>query len=173
MKTIRVACCLTILLLALLAFAFSTSTTTRAQGPLPCTPVAQGNGSQTCTVNFKDEVMTFPVPSSPCNPAGTITQTFNGVFHITINKAGDVWDTGTMTGPFVLVPDDPSIPTYTGHATTWFGDSLNNQNSVTHFTMSAHATAPNAPALNLHETFHMSTSASGTNPPLVFDKVMC
>lgn len=171
MKAIRVACCLSILLLALLAFAFSTSTTTHAQGP--CTPVAQGNGSQTCTVNFKDEVTTFTTPASPCNPAGTITQTFNGVIHITINTAGDVWDTGTMTGPFVLVPDDPSIPTYTGHTTTWFGDSLNNQNSVSHFTTSVHATAPNAPALDFHETFHFSTSASGTNPPLFFDKVMC
>ena len=91
MKTIRIACCLTILLLALLAFAFSTSTTTRAQGPLPCTPVAQGNGSQTCTVHLKGEVTTFHIgPPPSCLIAGTITQTFNGVFHITINKAGDL-----------------------------------------------------------------------------------
>jgi len=159
--------------LALLAFAFSKSTATHAQ-ELSCTPVAQGNGSQTCTVHLKGEVTTFHIgPPPSCLIAGTITQTFNGVFHITINKAGDLWATSTMTGPFVLVPDDPSIPTYTGHATTWFGDSLNNQNSVMHFTMSAHATAPNAPDLNFHEVGHISTSASGTNPPLVFDKATC
>jgi hypothetical protein len=172
LKAIRFACCLSILLLALLAFAFSTSTITHAQGP--CTPVAQGNGSQTCTVTFKDEVTTLHIgPPPSCLIAGTITQTFNGVIHITINKAGDFWDTGTMTGPFVLVPDDPSIPTYTGHLTSWFGDSVNNQNGVTHFTINAHATAPNAPAFDFHETFHFSISASGTNPPLFFDNATC
>ena len=176
MKVTRVVCCLSVLLLSLLAFAFtlSTSTTTHAQG-LPCTPVAQGNGSQTCTVNFHDAVTTFHVgPPPSCMISGTITQTFNGVFHITITKDGnEAWDTSTMTGPFVLVPDDSSIPTYTGHATAWFGDSFNNQNQVSHFTINAHAKAPNAPAFDFHETFHFGTSASGTNPPLIFDYATC
>jgi hypothetical protein len=173
MKVIRVACCLSVLLLALLALAFSRSTSTRAQ-ELPCTPVANGNGSQTCTVHFKDAVQTFHIgPPPSCLIAGTVTQTFNGVFHIIINKAGDDWSTSTMTGSFVLVPDDPSIPTYTGHLTTWFGESDNNQNSVMHFTINAHGTAPNAPPFDYHETFHFSTSASGTNPLLFFDKATC
>ena len=174
MKVTRVVCCLSVLLLSLLAFAFTLSTTTHAQG-LPCTPVAQGNGSQTCTVNFHDAVTTFHVgPPPSCMISGTITQTFNGVFHITITKDGnEAWDTSTMTGPFVLVPDDPSIPTYTGHTTAWFGDSFNNQNQVSHFTINAHAKAPNAPAFDFHETFHFGTSASGTNPPLIFDYATC
>lgn len=170
MKLLRVACCLSIFLLALLAFALSTSTT-HAQGP--CTP-SNGNGAQTCTVTFHNDVQVFPIgPPPACQIAGTITQTFNGVFHIIINNAGDEWDTSTMTGPFVLVPNDPSIPTYTGHATMWFGDSFNNQNMVSHFTINAHATAPNAPAIDFHETFHFSISASGTNPPLFFDYATC
>ena len=175
MKVIRVACCLSVLLLSLLVFAFtfSTSTTTHAQ-ELPCTPVANGNGSQTCTVHFKDDVQTFHIgPPPSCLIAGTLTQTFNGVFHIIINKAGDAWDTSTMTGPFVLVPDDSSIPTYTGHLTAWFGDSFNNQNEVSHFTINAHATAPNAPPFDFHETFHFSVSADSTNPPLFFDNATC
>jgi hypothetical protein len=175
MKVIRVACCLSVLLLSLLAFAFtfSASTATHAQ-ELPCTPVANGNGSQTCTVTFKDAVQTLPIgPPPSCLIAGTITQTFNGVFHITINKAGDFWVTGTMTGPFVLVPDDHSIPTYTGHATAWFGESDNNQNDVMHFTTNAHATAPNAPAFDFHEVGHISTTANSTIPHLVFDKATC
>jgi hypothetical protein len=54
MKVIRVASCLSVLLLSLLAFVFTLSTsTTHAQGPIPCTPVANGNGSQTCTVNLR------------------------------------------------------------------------------------------------------------------------
>jgi hypothetical protein len=123
-------------------------------------------------VNFKDAVQTFHVgPPPSCLIAGTVTHTFNGVFHITINKAGDFWVTGTMTGPVVLVPDDPSIPTYTGHATAWFGESDNNQNDVMHFTTNVHTTAPNAPAFNFHEVGHISTSASGNS--LVFDKASC
>ena len=175
MKVTRVVCRLSVLLLSLLAFAFTLSTTAHAQGPLPCTPSSNGNGSVHCTVTFKDAVTTFHVgPPPSCMISGTITQTFNGVFHITITKDGnEAWDTSTMTGPFVLVPDDSSIPTYTGHATAWFGDSFNNQNQVSHFTINAHATAPNAPAFDFHETFHFSTSASGTNPPLVFDKATC
>ena len=172
MKLLRVACCLSIFLLALLAFVLSTSTTHAQE--LPCTLVANGNGSQGCTVNFHNDVQVFHIgPPPACLISGTITQTFNGVIHITINKAGDVWDTGTMTGPFVLVPDDPTIPTYTGHATTWFGDSINNQNLVSHFTINAHATAPNAPAFDFHEVGHFNTSASGTNPPLFFDYATC
>ncbi len=150
MKVIRVACCLSVLLLSLLAFAFalSTSTTAHAQS-LPCTPSSNGNGSQQCTVHFKDDVQTFHIgPPPACLLSGTITQTFNGVFHIIINKAGDGWDTSTMTGPFVLVPDDPSIPT-------------------------AHATAPNAPPFDFHETFHFSVSANSTNPPVFFDNATC
>ena len=94
-------------------------------------------------------------------------------FHITINKAGDEWDTSTMTGPFVLVPDDPTIPTYTGHATMWFGDSFNKQNFVMHFVINAHGTAPNAPPFDFHEVGHFSVSANSTNPPLFFDKATC
>jgi hypothetical protein len=169
LKLLRVACCLSVFLLALLAFALSTSTT-HAQGP--CT--INGNGAQTCTVNFKDAPASFHIgPPPACLIAGTFSGTFNGVTHFTINKAGDFWDTSTMTGSFTLVPDAPGIPTYTGHATMWFGDSINNQNMVSHFTINAHATALNAPAFDFHEVGHLSISASGTNPPLIFDYATC
>lgn len=175
MKVTRVVCCLSVLLLSLLAFAFTLSTTTHAQGPLPCTPSSNGDGSVHCTVTFKDALaQPFHIgPPPSCLLSGTIAQTFNGVFHIIINKAGDEWDTSTMTGPFTLVPDDASIPTYTGHATSWFGDSFNNQNFVMHFTLNAHATAPNAPAFDFHMVFHFSVSANSTNPPVFFDNAMC
>src|SRR5260370_34171531 len=94
MKVTRVVCCLSVLLLSMLAFAFtfSTSTTTHAQG-LPCTPVAQGTGSQTCTVNFHDAVTTFHVgPPACCLISGTITQRFNVVFPITITSDGNTAD---------------------------------------------------------------------------------
>ena len=176
MKVTRFACYLSVLLLSLLAFAFAftLSTTTHAQGGPPCIPTANGDGSQRCTVTFKDAPATMHIgPPPSCLISGTINQTFNGVAHITINKAGDAWITGTMTGPFTLTPDSSSIPKYTGHLVSWFGESFNNQNMVMHFIIDAHATAPNAPPFDFHEVFHFSLSANSTNPPLFFDNATC
>src|SRR5712692_1704322 len=89
---------------------------------------ADGNGAQTFTQNFHDATDTF-VDFVPCTTnLATITITYNGVLHFTVNKAGDFWATGTMTGTFVAVPLDPSQPTFTGHFTTWFGEADNKQN---------------------------------------------
>jgi hypothetical protein len=76
-----------------------------------------------------------------------------------------------MTGEATLVPADPTQPTYTGHAVSWFGDSLNNQNSVSTFTINAHLTAPNGASLDWHENGHVSVSATGVT--VSFDKAVC
>jgi hypothetical protein len=84
---------------------------------------AAGAGAVTYTQTFHNATDSFPA-ANPCTGApSTATLTYNGVMHYTVNKAGDVWATGTQTGSFVLVPDDPTQPTYTGHFTTWFGVS--------------------------------------------------
>jgi hypothetical protein len=67
----------------------------------------------------------------PCRDyQATITITYNGVLHFTVNKAGDFWATGTMNGSATVVPLDPSNPSFTGHFTMWFGESDNKQNGV-------------------------------------------
>ena len=132
---------------------------------------ADGNGAQTQTVTFKGAYVPFGQGINPCSGAtGTFTGlSVNGVMHETINKAGDFWDTGTIEGTFQFVPDDASQPTYTGHGETWFGDSINNQNEVNHFTLHFHGSAPDGSSVDFHETGHVSSNANGV-PVVMFDK---
>jgi len=82
MKVTRVVCCLSVLLLSLLAFAFTLSTTAHAQGPLPCTPSSNGNGSVHCTVTFKGAVTTFHVgPPPSCMISGDIPFQYEREWH--------------------------------------------------------------------------------------------
>jgi len=131
---------------------------------------ADGNGAVSYTQTFKDQTTSFPV-GPPCVPDGMLYETYNMVFHVTINNAGDVWATGTMEGSFTFVPSDKTLPTYTGHATDWFGESDNRQNAVMHSTFNAQAHAPDGSHLDMHETFHYSVSATGVT--VAFDNVSC
>jgi uncharacterized Zn-binding protein involved in type VI secretion len=164
---------------ATLALLLALSIPASAQGPLPCTPVPNGNGSATCTIQMRDVAFgPFPVPPTACPdgstvPGGVVTGTFaTAVFHITINRAGDVWATNTEEGTFTLVSSGSPVVTFTGHLAGWFGESLNNQNFVIHSTFNVTATGSDGSHVTLHMVSHWSTSASGTMV-LMFDKVTC
>jgi hypothetical protein len=132
---------------------------------------AGGNGAQTFTQTFKNQTDQF-VDFVPCRDyEATITITYNGVLHFTVNKAGDFWATGTMTGSATVVPLDPSNPSFTGHFTTWFGESDNKQNGVDHSTFTVHLSGSDGSTIKAHETAHVSSSASGMT--VSFDKLMC
>lgn len=132
---------------------------------------ADGQGATTFTQTFHNATDSFAAPN-PCTGApGMVTITYNGVLHVTVNKSGDFWATGTQTGDFVLTPDDPTQPTYSGHFTTWFGDSDNRRNGVEHSTFSVHGTGSDGSTLRFHDTMHLSVSASGA--VVSFDKPSC
>src|SRR6266702_7447278 len=102
---------------------------------------ADGNGAQTFTQTFKNQADPPFVDFVPCRDfQATITITYNGVLHYIVNKAGDFWATGTMTGTVTAVPLDPANPSFTGHFTTWFGEADNKQNGVDHSTFTVHLT---------------------------------
>ena len=132
---------------------------------------ADGNGAQTTTQHFKNATDTF-VDFVPCRDfKATITTTYNGVLHFTVNKAGDFWATGTMTGTATAVPLDPSNPSFTGKFTTWFGEADNKQNGVDHSTFTVHLTGSDGSTIKFHDTAHVSSSASGMT--VSFDKARC
>lgn len=134
--------------------------------------LADGNGARTFTQTFHNATDSFANPN-PCTGApGTVTITYNGVMHSTINKAGDFWITGTETGSFVFIPDDLTQPSYIGHFTTWFGESDNLQNDVQHMTFSVHGTGSDGSSIVFHETQHLSTNANGV-VTVSFDKPIC
>src|SRR5256886_10988033 len=86
---------------------------------------AGGNGAQTFTQTFKNQTDPPFVDFVPCRDfQASITLTYNGVLHYIVNKAGDFWATGTMTGTVTAVPLDASNPSFTGRFTTWFGESF-------------------------------------------------
>lgn len=131
---------------------------------------AAGNGASTFTVTVKDATFPFGVVTNPCTGAQdvlTLTNV-NGVLHITVNKAGDEWDTGTLAGSFTLDPAPPpanptlGLPSYSGHAETWFGDSFNQTNQVNHAIFNLHGTGSDGSSLTVHMLFHYSTNANGT-----------
>jgi hypothetical protein len=88
-----------------------------------------------------------------------------------LNKAGDFWATGTMTGTATAVPVHPNHPSFTGHFTTRFGESDNKQNEVEPSTFTVHLTGSDGSTIMGHETAHLSTSASGLS--VSFDKFRC
>jgi hypothetical protein len=160
-----------------IALLLAVSIPASAQGELPCTPTANGNGSATCTFQMRDVPFgPFPVEATPCPdgstvPGGIVSGTFNtAVFHITINKAGDLWATSTEEGTFTLVTAPPVV-TFMGHLTGWFGESINNKNVVFHSTFNVTATGSDGTHVSLHVLMHFSTSASGM--VVAFDKITC
>lgn len=125
---------------------------------------AGGNGAQTFTQIDKNVVQVMPPGSgngNPCSGAdGTLTLTYNDVFHGTINKTGS-WFTGTLTGTLLFVPLDPSQPTYSGHFTNWFGDENNLKNDVEPSTFNVNASGSDGSHLVFHENDQATMNANG------------
>jgi hypothetical protein len=141
------------------------------------TVFADGAGATHFSQDFDHVTQTFvppdPMASNPCTGVpGTLTLTYSGFIHVTINKAQDGWDTGNMHGDFSFVASDQTQPSYAGHFASWFGDSFNQNNSVSHFTLNVHGTGSDGSNLTLHENGHVSTNANGT-VTVVFDKATC
>jgi hypothetical protein len=139
------------------------------------TAAASGAGAVSYTQTFHNATDTSP-SANPCSGApATLTLTYNGVFHATQltsgQGAGTFWATGTMTGAFLLTPDDAAQPTYTGHFATWFGDNNNLHNGTETSTLSAHGTGSDGSTLRFHEVAHLSISATGMT--VFFDKPSC
>ena len=149
-----------------------------AAGGNSSTPCSIGPQPSTCTYTQNAHAVTQTFPANvPCidpvngPPTGMLTFTFNGVFHETVNRAGDGWFTSTQTGTISFAPFDPARPSYSGRTETWFGESFNQNNLVLHDTFNGHAAGSDGSTLSFHIVDHYSISASGITH--TFDKVVC
>ncbi len=124
------------------------------------------------TQTFHNATQSFPV-LNPCSGApGTVTITYNGVFHVTMDTTtGTGHFTTTTAGNFVLVPDDQTQPTYTGHFAIWDGANQNIQNFAATETFNLQGTGSDGSVLKFHEVAHLSFSATGVT--ISFDKTAC
>jgi len=144
-----------------------------AVAALVAVPVASpaGAGALSFTQNWHNVTETS-TDVNPCTGApGTLTLTYNAVFHLTMLENGTYWATFTQTGAFSFVPFDSSQPSYTGHFTVWDGDNWNNRNTTETVTFMVRGTGSDGSTLMFHEVGHISTSASGAT--LSFDKLRC
>jgi hypothetical protein len=131
-----------------------------AQGGLPCTPTANGNGAATCSVNMHDATFVLPGPP-PCSgitARGSLLMG-NAVFHVTALTSGDeFWETETLEGTFQSPITGP--PLSTGHVAAWFGTEYNNQNQVIHSTLDGNGTSPLG-SFGFHDNFDLTMNANG------------
>ena len=82
---------------------------------------AGGNGAQTLTQVDKNVVQVMTDNANPCTgDLGTLTLTYNDIFHGTMLANGTSWLTGTLTGSLLSGPNDPTKQSYMGHFTQWF-----------------------------------------------------
>ncbi len=138
--------------------------------------LAGGNSSTPCLPI--PQASTWNVPCVDPNngiATGMLTITFNAVFHVTVDKAGDGWITGTTEGDFSFTPFPPPLGgtiSYTGHFASWFGGSFNMNNAVIHDTFNVHGTGSDGSTLTAHFINHVNFNSSGV-PTLVFDKAVC
>jgi hypothetical protein len=146
---------------------------TAAAAMFVAAPAASATGagavSFTQTIHHATETDT---DMNPCTGAlGTLTLTYNAIFHVTTLANGTYWATFTQTGTFSFVPFDASQPSYTGHFTVWDGDNWNNRNTTETATFSVHGAGSDGSRLTFHETEHVSTSATGMT--ISFDRPRC
>jgi len=99
---------------------------------------------------------------NPCtgDPA-SIQITYNGVFHFSTAANGSEHVTGTQTGTFSLTPLDPTLPSYTGHFTMWFGGNLNSRTEGFWVTFNVKGTGSDGSTLSFNAVEQLHISATG------------
>ncbi len=128
----------------------------------------------TFTANQRGMVSVDPNNVNPCSGVvGTATMVTNAVEHITVNGAGDVWITTTATAHFTFVPNVAGTPTYQGEFTFWFGESLNQNNSVLHDIGNIVVHGSDGSKITAHFVDHISVSASGIVNQFSIASMMC
>ena len=101
---------------------------------------------------------TFP-DENPCTGGpGQLTVTYNGVLHITEDPSGGFHLTTTNTGTFTFVPDDPTLPSYTGRFTIWSGGNVSSNSDGSWVTFRVKGTGSDGSELvfNAVVQFHIS-----------------
>ena len=116
------------------------------------------------TENFVDVVPCGIDPAAPFD----ITITYNEVDHSTFGPKSSHF-TFTQTGTFVAVPQDASLPTYTGHFTMWGGFNGNSKSASGTFTFSLHGTANDGSTITLNSIEHFNVTPGGVENSFSFE----
>ena len=106
----------------------------------------------------------------PCGAEGPydITITYNEIDHSTFGPKSSHF-TFTQTGTFVAVPQDPSLPTYTGHFTMWDGFNGNSQNASGTAIFEIHGVGDDGSTITLNSVEHFNVTATGVETDFSFE----
>jgi hypothetical protein len=124
---------------------------------------AKGGAGTETFAEHAHEIPFFEFPAAnPCTGEEGLLSAVAKNFHFneTIQADGNAWLTGTGNGTATFVPSEGG-PTFTGHFTAWFGESLNEKNRVEHGTTTIILTGPEGAHVTVHMNGHMSTNAKG------------
>jgi hypothetical protein len=132
---------------------------------------AHGGPVSTFTDVVKDVTESFPEVNPCTGDPGTVTITYNGVFHVTEHPDGHYHVTGTTTGTFVFDTTDPTLPDLNGHFATWFGENSNPQTFAATFTFKAQARASDGSRVTISQTAHITLV--GSEVIVEFDNLRC
>ena len=138
---------------------------------------ASGAGAVSFTQTFHNATQVLLDSPNPCTGVlGTVTLTYNGVFHMTVLTsgvgAGTGWGTFTGAGDFTVA--QVNGVNFTGHFMNWDGFNFNLQNFTSTGTFILHGTGSDGSTITFHEVIHIT--ALLTSPPTVivqFDKPTC
>jgi len=113
------------------------------------------------TFHLHKTTQTFPT-TNPCTGVnGTLTITFNAVFHGTNDSSGGMHFTSTSTGVFTLAQVDGV--TYTGHFRSWFGGNFNSGGTfVASGTFSAEGKGTDGSTVKFNSNMHITVNPDGT-----------
>jgi hypothetical protein len=122
---------------------------------------AAGAGTVSYTQIIHNQTDVSP-GANPCTGVpGTLTQTYNAVFHVTTQADGELWATFTQTGSVSFVPYDSIQPSYSGHATFWGNYNVNQQNANSTFTSSIRVVGTDGSVITAHEVAHYLVTSTG------------
>ena len=125
------------------------------------TPMVALAQATTTTIHFSGTQSSADV--NPCTGApGTLTETAKGVTHTTELSNGSFHETTTVTESVTFVPDDPSQPTYTGHATFWDGENSNTKTFTVTFTGHINVKGSDGSRITEHFVAHVTVHSDGT-----------
>lgn len=94
---------------------------------------ANGAPAKSSTTTYHNLVESYLVPGIPCtaSTSATIYLTINAVVHETDLAPGGSHFLIQNAGDFVVVPDEPGIPTYSGHMASLQVEANSNNQSAT------------------------------------------
>jgi hypothetical protein len=131
--------------------------------------LAAGAVSTTTTEHHETDTFTDVVPCG-ADPEALydITLTYNEVDHMTTGP-NSMHFTFTQTGTFVAVPQDSSLPTYTGHFMQWDGFNENAKTASGTFTFSLHGTGSDGSTITFNAVEHFNVDANGVENHISFE----